>query len=80
MTTETAAATAVRAAARAYDVGLIGASRRIRARAARRPVTWVPWALAGAAIAWVLLPKRARGPLLSAALPFVAASVRGLAR
>lgn len=80
MKTETAAEARVRAAGLAYDRGLVKASRRIRTRARGRPMSMLPIALTAAALAFIILPKRLRGPLASAALPLVAASLRGLFR
>ena len=79
MRNETTAQSDVRNAAIAFDRGLVEASRHVRARSRPIPVS-VPLALAGLALAFAILPKRLRKPLLSAALPLVATSLRGLFR
>lgn len=79
MRTETTAQDEVRNAAMAFDRGLVEAARHVRARSRPIPVS-VPLALAGLALAFTILPKRLRKPLLSAALPLAATSLRGLFR
>ncbi len=78
MTSETAVHAAVKQAALAFDRGLVTASQRVRARSQRHPTSLAPWALAAAALALVLMPKRMRKPVLSAGLPLALTWVRGL--
>jgi hypothetical protein len=78
MPIESAAEARVRIAAVAYDHGVVRASRNIATRSRHRSWRFGPVAAAGFVVVWLVLPKKLRKPLVSAALPLFAASLRGL--